>query len=230
MTLYRQITAKYAPNVPIQSFGQMGFFVGRFVTQALLSVDGRVTAKSYNNAVRALKNVKSDISASRGTSETRFRTHPEQHGHHGYLRQREAEAGRPLLPDPGCRSAAEEDPRVGEEVQAEYREVADEHGIAGGGCSWNAAAPGITLPQSHPRPRESGHRSRGPGDIGAECIASWASRLRCRLGVHQAVHHSRPRPRRGVRLSGVSLVVLYRSTGVLNLAFGAIGTAGALIA
>lgn len=31
-------------------------------------------------------------------------------------------------------------------------------------------------------------------------------------------------------LSGVSLVVLYRSTGVLNLAFGAIGTAGALIA
>jgi branched-chain amino acid transport system permease protein len=31
-------------------------------------------------------------------------------------------------------------------------------------------------------------------------------------------------------LSGVSLVVLYRSTGVLNLAFGAIGTAGSLLA
>jgi branched-chain amino acid transport system permease protein len=31
-------------------------------------------------------------------------------------------------------------------------------------------------------------------------------------------------------LSGVGLVVLYRSTGVVNLAFGAIGTAGALIA
>ena len=31
-------------------------------------------------------------------------------------------------------------------------------------------------------------------------------------------------------LSGVGLVVLYRSTGVVNLAFGAIGGAGALIA
>ena len=31
-------------------------------------------------------------------------------------------------------------------------------------------------------------------------------------------------------LSGVGLVVLYRATGVLNLAFGAIGAAGALIA
>ena len=40
MTLYRLITAKYAPNVPIQSFGQMGFFVGKFVTKALLSVTG----------------------------------------------------------------------------------------------------------------------------------------------------------------------------------------------
>src|SRR3954454_23900423 len=31
-------------------------------------------------------------------------------------------------------------------------------------------------------------------------------------------------------LSGVGVVVLYRATGVLNLAFGAIGAAGALIA
>src|SRR3954463_8670721 len=31
-------------------------------------------------------------------------------------------------------------------------------------------------------------------------------------------------------LSGVGLVVLYRATGVLNIAFGAIGAAGALIA
>ena len=31
-------------------------------------------------------------------------------------------------------------------------------------------------------------------------------------------------------LSGVGLVVLYRTTGVLNLAFGAIGAMGALIA
>ena len=31
-------------------------------------------------------------------------------------------------------------------------------------------------------------------------------------------------------LSGVGIVVLYRATGVLNLAFGAIGAMGALIA
>ena len=31
-------------------------------------------------------------------------------------------------------------------------------------------------------------------------------------------------------LSGVGLVVLYRATGVLNVAFGAIGAGGALIA
>ena len=32
------------------------------------------------------------------------------------------------------------------------------------------------------------------------------------------------------RVSGVGLVVLYRATGVLNLAFGAVGAMGALIA
>ena len=61
MTLYRQITAKYAPNIPIQSFGQMGYLVGKFVTTALLNVKGAVTATSYNKAVRGLKNEKSDI-------------------------------------------------------------------------------------------------------------------------------------------------------------------------
>jgi branched-chain amino acid transport system substrate-binding protein len=61
MTLYRNITKKYASNVPIQSFGQMGFLVGKFVTAALLSIKGPVTKKSYNSAVRALKNQKSDI-------------------------------------------------------------------------------------------------------------------------------------------------------------------------
>jgi len=61
MTLYRQITAKYAKNIPIQSFGQMGFLVGRFVTYALLHAKGPVTKKSYNDAVRAIKNQASDI-------------------------------------------------------------------------------------------------------------------------------------------------------------------------
>jgi branched-chain amino acid transport system substrate-binding protein len=61
MTLYRKITAKYASSVPIQSFGQMGFLVGKFVTAALLNIKGAVTKESYNNAVQDLKNQKSDI-------------------------------------------------------------------------------------------------------------------------------------------------------------------------
>jgi branched-chain amino acid transport system substrate-binding protein len=61
MTLYRQITKKYAASIPIQSFGQMGFLIGKFVTAALLSVHGPVTRASYNAAVQNLKNQKSDI-------------------------------------------------------------------------------------------------------------------------------------------------------------------------
>jgi branched-chain amino acid transport system substrate-binding protein len=61
MTLYRQITQKYAKSIPVQSFGQMGFMVGKFVTAALLSVKGPVTKASYNAAVQNLKNVPSDI-------------------------------------------------------------------------------------------------------------------------------------------------------------------------
>jgi branched-chain amino acid transport system substrate-binding protein len=61
MTLYRQITKKYAPSVPVQSFGQMGFMVGKFATAALLSINGPVTRASYNAAVQNLKNQKTDM-------------------------------------------------------------------------------------------------------------------------------------------------------------------------
>ena len=60
-TLYNQINAKYSPKIAIQSFGQMGFMDAKFATQALLSIKGAVTAKSYNAAVRALKDVKTDM-------------------------------------------------------------------------------------------------------------------------------------------------------------------------
>ena len=59
--LMYQILAKYAPTIAPQAFGQMGFMDAKFSTQALLNVSGVVTAKSYNNAVRALKNVKTDM-------------------------------------------------------------------------------------------------------------------------------------------------------------------------
>ena len=56
-----QILKKYAPTIAPQSFGQMGFMDAMFATHALLSVKGPITAKSYNNAVRALKDQKTDM-------------------------------------------------------------------------------------------------------------------------------------------------------------------------
>ncbi len=60
-TLYRKINAKYTPKIAIQAFGQMGYLDAKFATIALLKVKGAVTAKSYNRAVRGLKNVKTDM-------------------------------------------------------------------------------------------------------------------------------------------------------------------------
>jgi branched-chain amino acid transport system substrate-binding protein len=59
--LMLQILKKYAPKIAPQAFGQMGFMAGKFSTMALLNVKGPVTAKSYNAAVRGLKNVKTDM-------------------------------------------------------------------------------------------------------------------------------------------------------------------------
>jgi len=54
------ILKKYTKIDP-QAFAQMGFMAGKFATQALLNVKGPVTAKSYNAAVRSLKNQKTDM-------------------------------------------------------------------------------------------------------------------------------------------------------------------------
>lgn len=56
-----QILKKYAPKIAPQSFGQMGFMDAKFATTALLSIKGAITAKSYNDAVRGLKNIKTDM-------------------------------------------------------------------------------------------------------------------------------------------------------------------------
>jgi branched-chain amino acid transport system substrate-binding protein len=60
-TLYNQINAKYSPSIAIQSFGQMGYMDAKFATQALMSIKGQITAKSYNLAVRGLKDIKTDM-------------------------------------------------------------------------------------------------------------------------------------------------------------------------
>ena len=57
-----QVLAKYThPAIAPQAFAQMGFLDGLFATHALLSIKGPLTAKSYNAAVLALKNQKTDI-------------------------------------------------------------------------------------------------------------------------------------------------------------------------
>jgi branched-chain amino acid transport system substrate-binding protein len=48
-------------GIPAQAFGQMGCLVGHFVTNALLSIKGPITFKSYNTAAVNLKNQKDDI-------------------------------------------------------------------------------------------------------------------------------------------------------------------------
>ena len=55
-----QILKKYTKIAP-QAFAQMGFMAGKFATNALLSIKGPITAKSYNDAVRNLKNQKTDM-------------------------------------------------------------------------------------------------------------------------------------------------------------------------
>jgi branched-chain amino acid transport system substrate-binding protein len=60
-TLYNAVNKKYAPKIATQSFGQMGYLDAKFATQALLSITGPVTLKSYNDAVRGLKDEKTDM-------------------------------------------------------------------------------------------------------------------------------------------------------------------------
>jgi branched-chain amino acid transport system substrate-binding protein len=58
-TLMEQLSHKI--GLPAQAFGQMGYLVGKLATDALLSIKGPITFKSYNNAVVNLKNQKADI-------------------------------------------------------------------------------------------------------------------------------------------------------------------------
>jgi branched-chain amino acid transport system substrate-binding protein len=58
--LMLDVLKKYTKIAP-QAFAQMGFMAGKFSTQALLGIKGDVTAKSYNKAVRGLKNIKTDM-------------------------------------------------------------------------------------------------------------------------------------------------------------------------
>jgi len=56
-----QIIKKYAPSIAPQAFAQMGYMDAKFSTIALLGIKGAITAKSYNLAVRGLKDLKTDM-------------------------------------------------------------------------------------------------------------------------------------------------------------------------
>jgi branched-chain amino acid transport system substrate-binding protein len=56
-----QILKKYAPGIAPQAFAQMGYMDAKFSTIALLGIKGAITAKSYNLAVRNLKDIKTDM-------------------------------------------------------------------------------------------------------------------------------------------------------------------------
>jgi branched-chain amino acid transport system substrate-binding protein len=60
--LYRSILKKYAPNIPLGSFSQMGFVQGKIATQALLTIKGgSYNIKNVNEAFKNVKNFKTDI-------------------------------------------------------------------------------------------------------------------------------------------------------------------------
>ena len=63
MQLYKAILAKYGSSVAggIGSFSQMGYLLGKFLTDALLTVKGQYTMKSVNVAIKAIKDEKTDL-------------------------------------------------------------------------------------------------------------------------------------------------------------------------
>ncbi len=111
--LYNQVSADYAPDSPLSSFGQMGFLTGRIFVTALLSMGegADYTPEAVNAAIV-------------GTHEGRVRhlvqavvlrrpavAHPQQLGHHGGARfgPRQDGAVRGLLRDRCSRRTADPD-------------------------------------------------------------------------------------------------------------------------
>ena len=122
--LMLQVLQKYTKIAP-QAFAQMGFMAGKFSTAALLSIKGPVTAKSYNAAVRKLKNIKTDMLCKPWYVGQRPAVpHPEQLGHHGRLQGRQGRPEGEVLRDRSGRQGGRSDARLGEEVQPQHREVA----------------------------------------------------------------------------------------------------------
>jgi branched-chain amino acid transport system substrate-binding protein len=59
--LYRKVRNTYAKDIPLGSFSQMGFIMGRIATEALQGVKGDYTKESVNKAFLDVKDFKTDI-------------------------------------------------------------------------------------------------------------------------------------------------------------------------
>ena len=205
------VLKKYAPKIAPQAFAQMGFMDAKFATNALLSIKGPITAKSYNLAVRSLKNQKTDILCKPFYVGNALPYHiPNNTFITVDYKDGKVVVKTGCFADPGSRHRDRPDASLGEEVQAQHREVRSKGGNddqGARGCK----------------------RRRRPGGASVTDLLALSV-----FGVDWTL--IKPFIVIGLAfggvyaLSGVGLVVLYRATGVLNVAFGAIGAAGALIA
>jgi branched-chain amino acid transport system substrate-binding protein len=60
--LYQQITSQYAPDIPLGSFGQMGFLSAAIITRTLLQLPpAQLTQAGVNAAIRRIKDFKTDM-------------------------------------------------------------------------------------------------------------------------------------------------------------------------
>ena len=186
-----------------QAFAQMGFMVGKFATQALLNVKGAVTAKSYNAAVR-------------GAEERQ-----DGHALQAVVRRRQARrtTSRTTSTSPSPTRTARSSRRTSASTIAPVdKELAQTR-------VWEKKFKLNTGEVAHDRTQWMIRVSGGTMHsfvaftvfgVDWEFLKPYIV-LGLALGGVYA-------------LSGVGIVVLYQATGVLNLAFGAIGAAGALIA
>jgi branched-chain amino acid transport system substrate-binding protein len=63
MELYRTVSKKYIPEIPLQAFTQMGFGIGRIVVKTLMDMpaDKLDDPKAVNAAIKGIKNFKTGI-------------------------------------------------------------------------------------------------------------------------------------------------------------------------
>lgn len=61
MDLYNSVLKQYGPKIPVGSFSQMGFLMGKIITDRLLTIKGDITPANANAAIKATKDYKTDI-------------------------------------------------------------------------------------------------------------------------------------------------------------------------